>query len=84
MTTIPADEALSGLSDLPSVPDRAAYEAALQHLREASRSYYADGDSAMDDTSYDRLRLAVLAWEEANPADVAPDSPTGLVADGAA
>ncbi|MCD2462259.1 NAD-dependent DNA ligase LigA [Streptomyces sp. MBT42] len=84
MTTIPADEALSGLSDLPSVSDRAAYEAALQHLREASRSYYADGDSAMDDTSYDRLRLAVLAWEEVNPADVAPDSPTGLVADGAA
>ncbi|MET7759204.1 NAD-dependent DNA ligase LigA [Streptomyces sp. NPDC005389] len=84
MTTIPADEALSGLSDLPTLSDRAAYEAALQHLREASRSYYGDGDSAMDDTSYDRLRLAVLAWEEANPADVSPDTPTGLVADGAA
>ncbi|MCX5231109.1 NAD-dependent DNA ligase LigA [Streptomyces sp. NBC_00233] len=84
MTTIPADEALSGLSDLPTVSDRAAYEAALQHLREASQSYYGDGDSAMDDTSYDRLRLAVLAWEEANPAEVSPDSPTGLVADGAA
>ncbi|MET9541530.1 NAD-dependent DNA ligase LigA [Streptomyces sp. NPDC006553] len=84
MTTIPADEALSGLPDLPTVSDRAAYEAALQHLREASQSYYGDGDSAMDDTSYDRLRLAVLAWEEANPAEVSPDSPTGLVADGAA
>ncbi|MFE4310381.1 NAD-dependent DNA ligase LigA [Streptomyces sp. NPDC056891] len=84
MTTIPADEALSGLSDLPTVSDRAAYEAALQRLREASQSYYGDGDSAMDDTSYDRLRLAVLAWEEENPAEVSPDSPTGLVADGAA
>ncbi|MFE6069873.1 NAD-dependent DNA ligase LigA [Streptomyces sp. NPDC056525] len=81
MTTIPADEALS---DLPTVSDRAAYEAALQRLREASQSYYGDGDSAMDDTSYDRLRLAVLAWEEENPAEVSPDSPTGLVADGAA
>ncbi|MDX2563185.1 NAD-dependent DNA ligase LigA [Streptomyces sp. TX20-6-3] len=84
MTTIPADEALSGLPDLPALCDRAAYEASLQRLREASRSYYGDGDSAMDDTSYDRLRLAVLAWEEANPAEVSPDSPTGLVADGAA
>ncbi|MFJ5074169.1 NAD-dependent DNA ligase LigA [Streptomyces sp. NPDC088553] len=84
MTTIPADEALSGLPNLSALYDRAAYEAALQRLREASRSYYGDGDSAMDDTSYDRLRLAVLAWEEANPAEVSPDSPTGLVADGAA
>ncbi|MYS11188.1 NAD-dependent DNA ligase LigA, partial [Streptomyces sp. SID6041] len=47
-------------------------------------SYYGDGDSAMDDTSYDRLRIAVLAWEEAHPAEVSPDSPTGLVADGVA
>ncbi|MFD4315609.1 NAD-dependent DNA ligase LigA [Streptomyces sp. NPDC058548] len=84
MTTISADEALSGLPNQPTVSDRAAYEAALQRLREASQSYYGDGDSAMDDTSYDRLRLAVLAWEEANPAEVSPDSPTGLVADGAA
>ncbi|MFC9793052.1 NAD-dependent DNA ligase LigA [Streptomyces sp. NPDC057695] len=84
MTTIPAEEALSGLSDQPTVNDHAAYEAALRSLREASHSYYGDGDSAMDDTSYDRLRIAVLAWEEAHPAEVSPDSPTGLVADGVA
>ncbi|MET9724286.1 NAD-dependent DNA ligase LigA [Streptomyces zaomyceticus] len=81
MTILPAEEALSSMPDLSS---RTAYEAALRRLREASRSYYADGDSTLDDTSYDRLRLAVLAWEEANPAEVSPDSPTGLVADGAA
>ncbi|MER5967121.1 NAD-dependent DNA ligase LigA [Streptomyces sp. NPDC002057] len=81
MTTSPAVEALSSL---PVLSDRTAYEAASQRLREASRSYYADGDSAMDDTTYDRLRLAVLAWETENPDEVPADSPTGLVADGAA
>ncbi|MFH9725419.1 NAD-dependent DNA ligase LigA [Streptomyces sp. NPDC017254] len=81
MTILPAEEALSSMPDLSS---HAEYEAALRRLREASQSYYDDGDSALDDTSYDRLRLAVLAWEEDNPADVSPDSPTGLVADGAA
>ncbi|MCX4546120.1 NAD-dependent DNA ligase LigA [Streptomyces sp. NBC_01565] len=81
MTTLSAAQALSDVSGLS---DNTAYEAALQRLREASLAYYGDGDSALDDASYDRLRLAVLAWEGENPAQVAPDSPTGLVADGAA
>ncbi|MEV8533842.1 NAD-dependent DNA ligase LigA [Streptomyces sp. NPDC051211] len=81
MTILSADEALSSLSSLSG---RTEYEAALQRLREASRAYYGDGDSSLDDASYDRLRLAVLAWETENPAEVSPDSPTGLVADGAA
>ncbi|MFG2899714.1 NAD-dependent DNA ligase LigA [Streptomyces zaomyceticus] len=81
MTILPAEEALSSMPDLSS---RTEYEAALQRLRQASQSYYGDGDSALDDTTYDRLRLAVLVWEEENPAEVSPDSPTGLVADGAA
>ncbi|MFD3533684.1 NAD-dependent DNA ligase LigA [Streptomyces sp. NPDC058664] len=90
MTTFPAEEALSGLPVLPGLPaqsgpsGRAEYEAALRRLHDASRSYYGDGDSVLDDASYDRLRLAVLAWEEENPAEVSPESPTGLVADGAA
>ncbi|MFD3422079.1 NAD-dependent DNA ligase LigA [Streptomyces decoyicus] len=78
MTTLPADEALSILSS------RAEYEAALQRLREASRAYYGDGDSPVDDATYDQLRLAVLAWEAEHPEDVAADSPTGQVGDGAA
>ncbi|MFK0254908.1 NAD-dependent DNA ligase LigA [Streptomyces sp. NPDC090445] len=78
MTILTADEALFRMSD------RTEYEAALRRLREASQAYYGDGDSALDDATYDRLRLAVLAWEEENPAEVAADSPTGLVADGAA
>ncbi|MFD3700398.1 NAD-dependent DNA ligase LigA [Streptomyces sp. NPDC058646] len=78
MKNLSADEALS------VVPTRDAYEAALARLREASRAYYGDGDSLLDDAAYDELRLAVLAWEGAHPDAVAPDSPTGLVGDGAA
>ncbi|MFJ8676816.1 NAD-dependent DNA ligase LigA [Streptomyces sp. NPDC093589] len=78
MTTLPAVEALSTLSA------QAEYEAALQRLREASRAYYSDGDSPLDDATYDQLRLTVLAWEEEHPDDVAADSPTDQVGDGAA
>ncbi|AXE28351.1 DNA ligase (NAD(+)) LigA (plasmid) [Streptomyces globosus] len=78
MTTLHADEALSSMSG------RRAYEAALERLRAASQAYYGDGDSPLDDAAYDRLRLAVLAWEQEHPAEAAADSPTGLVADGAA
>jgi DNA ligase (NAD+) len=78
MTILPADEALPVLSSSTD------YEAALHRMREASGAYYGDGDSVLDDASYDRLRQAVLAWERDNPAEVAADSPTGLVADGAA
>lgn len=78
MTILPADTAQFSLSSRP------AYEAALQTLRDASRAYYGDGDSSLDDASYDRLRLEVLAWEAEHPGDMSPDSPTGQVGDGAA
>ncbi|MFG2296105.1 NAD-dependent DNA ligase LigA [Streptomyces sp. NPDC048603] len=88
MTILSADEAQSslssGVSARSALSGRTEYEAALQRLREASAAYYGDGDSDLDDASYDRLRLAVLDWERANPSEVAADSPTGLVADGAA
>ncbi|MFD8731481.1 NAD-dependent DNA ligase LigA [Streptomyces sp. NPDC059611] len=78
MTTLPAAQAQSALSS------RTDYETGLQRLREASQAYYGDGDSVLDDASYDQLRRSVQAWEEENPAEVSPDSPIGLVADGAA
>ncbi|MGW2587460.1 NAD-dependent DNA ligase LigA, partial [Streptomyces virginiae] len=78
MMNLSADQALSGMSS------RSDYEAALGRLRDASGAYYADGDSPMDDATYDRLRLAVLAWEAEHPEEVAVDSPTGQVGDGAA
>ncbi|MFE9792955.1 NAD-dependent DNA ligase LigA [Streptomyces goshikiensis] len=87
MTTLTAAQApssTSGTSGPAALTGRSEYDAALRRLREASQAYYGDGDSAMDDASYDRLRLALLAWETENPAEVAPGSPTTLVADGAA
>ncbi|MGW7437847.1 NAD-dependent DNA ligase LigA [Streptomyces sp. NPDC054849] len=81
MTITPADEALSSL---PALSSRAAYNAALQQLREASQAYYGGENSSLDDAGYDRLRLSVLAWEAVHPDEVAQDSPTGLVGDGAA
>lgn len=78
MTILSADEALSSLSS------RADYSAALQQLREASRAYYGGENGSLDDATYDRLRLAVLAWEAEHPHEVAQDSPTGQVGDGTA
>ncbi|MFG2617086.1 NAD-dependent DNA ligase LigA [Streptomyces sp. NPDC048507] len=80
MPDLPAGPAVTG----PGVTGPEAYRAALTRLRETSRAYYGDGDSPVDDATYDRLRLAVLDWERAHPGEAAPDSPTGLVGDGAA
>lgn len=78
MTNVSAVEASFSMSG------RAEYEAAVQRLRDASRTYYGAGYGLMDDTAYDRLRLAVLNWEAEHPDETAPDSPTDQVADGAA
>ncbi|MGW6691087.1 NAD-dependent DNA ligase LigA [Streptomyces sp. NPDC054961] len=81
MTILSADEAPFSL---PSLSSRADYTAALQQLREASQAYYGGEDGLLDDAAYDGLRLSVLAWEAEHPDEVAQDSPTGLVGDGAA
>ncbi|MEU7605855.1 NAD-dependent DNA ligase LigA [Streptomyces sp. NPDC041003] len=81
MTILPADEALSSM---PGLSGHADYRAALQQLREASHAYYGGENTSLDDATYDRLRLSVLAWEAEHPDEVAQDSPTGLVGDGAA
>ncbi len=80
MTTSSAVEALS---------TAAHYRDAIARVREAARAYYGgDGDfateSVMDDAGYDRLLLAIAAYEEAHPGEVAADSPTQQVAAGAA
>ncbi|MFE3558380.1 NAD-dependent DNA ligase LigA [Streptomyces sp. NPDC059193] len=74
MTTLPPVDA---------VASPAAYQAALHRLSEASQAYYGGDDTLLDDATYDRLRAAVLDWEAQHPED-STDSPTGLVADGAA
>ncbi|GAA1187509.1 NAD-dependent DNA ligase LigA [Streptomyces hebeiensis] len=80
MTTSPAVEALT---------TPAQYRHAIARVREAAQAYYGgDGDfateSVMDDATYDQWLLAIAAYEQANPAEVAPNSPTDQVAAGAA
>ncbi|MFJ5831495.1 NAD-dependent DNA ligase LigA [Streptomyces sp. NPDC093089] len=81
MTITTADEARSGL---PGITSPAAYEAAVERLREASRTYFGAGYSLMDDATYDRLLVAVRTWEAEHPDAVVEGSPTARVADGAA
>ncbi|MGW7463731.1 NAD-dependent DNA ligase LigA [Streptomyces xantholiticus] len=78
MTTLPADEAQS------SLPSHAEYEDAVRRVREAAAAYYGEGDSSLDDATYDELLRDIAAWEQANPDLVAPDSPTDKVGAGAA
>ncbi|MCF2527003.1 NAD-dependent DNA ligase LigA [Yinghuangia soli] len=69
-------------ADVPA--DRAAYLAAVEQVRAAAAAYYGDGTSALDDDTFDRLMRGLAAYEDAHPGDAVADSPTGLVAAGAA
>ncbi|MEU8893576.1 NAD-dependent DNA ligase LigA [Streptomyces sp. NPDC048442] len=75
MTILRAEEALFS---------HVQYEDAVRRVRESAAAYYGDGDSSLDDTTYDRLLLAVAAWEQAHPDQISPESPTGKVGAGAA
>lgn len=75
MTTLPAEKALSS---------RAEYESAVRQAREAAAAYYGDGDSLLDDATYDQVVRAIEEWEKNDPDHVAADSPTSQVGAGAA
>ncbi|MEV7885207.1 NAD-dependent DNA ligase LigA [Streptomyces sp. NPDC002817] len=75
MTTLPAETALSSPTQ---------YEDAVRQAREAAAAYYGDGESPLDDASYDQLLRAIEVWEKDHPEHVAADSPTGQVGAGAA
>ncbi|WP_434975563.1 NAD-dependent DNA ligase LigA [Streptomyces mesophilus] len=64
--------------------DAAAYAEAVETATKAAAAYYAGGDSALDDDSYDRLVRGIEAYEKEHPGEVLPGSPTGKVAGGAA
>ncbi|WP_153450116.1 NAD-dependent DNA ligase LigA [Streptomyces smaragdinus] len=68
----------------PVLADAAAYAQAVEDAVKAAAAYYAAGDSALDDDSYDRLVRGIAAYEDAHPGEVLPESPTGKVAGGAA
>ncbi|MGW1496439.1 NAD-dependent DNA ligase LigA, partial [Streptomyces sp. NPDC002402] len=67
-----------------ALSDSSEYQTAVRQVREAAASYYGDGDSPLDDATYDQLVRAIEAWETDHPADVVDDSPTGKVGAGAA
>ncbi|MDX3263099.1 NAD-dependent DNA ligase LigA [Streptomyces sp. MI02-2A] len=67
-----------------SLTDRAAYDHAVEQALAASAAYYKDGNTTLDDASYDALARGIAAYEEAYPDHVRADSPTGKVGGGVA
>ncbi|MFI6284444.1 NAD-dependent DNA ligase LigA [Streptomyces sp. NPDC051018] len=68
----------------PSPTDRAGYDHAVEQALAASAAYYGDGDTTLDDASYDALARGICAYEQAHPDHIRADSPTGKVGGGAA
>ncbi|MEU8621597.1 NAD-dependent DNA ligase LigA [Streptomyces sp. NPDC048623] len=64
--------------------DRSAYTRAVEQALAASAAYYGDGETALDDASYDALARGIAAYELAHPGHVRADSPTGKVGGGVA
>ncbi|MCX2181425.1 NAD-dependent DNA ligase LigA [Streptomyces sp. SKN60] len=67
-----------------SLTDRAAYESAVEQALAASAAYYGDGETTLDDASYDALARGIAGYELAHPEHVRADSPTGKVGGGVA
>ncbi|MEV0728321.1 NAD-dependent DNA ligase LigA [Polymorphospora sp. NPDC050346] len=63
-------------------PER--YAEVIEEIRSAAAAYYGGSDLAMDDATYDALMARVAATEAAFPQWKATDSPTEVVAAGAA
>ncbi|MFF8786882.1 NAD-dependent DNA ligase LigA [Streptomyces sp. NPDC015125] len=66
-----------------TVQDRKDYLYAIAQVRTASAAYHNNGETPLDDATYDRLRQDVATYEKAHPTHVSEDSPTGKVAEGA-
>ena len=77
---------LDRLDALPAEPGALDFDAAAALVadlrpvvRRLQRAYYADGESLVGDSQYDRLFHALREVEEAHPALETPDSPTHRV-----
>ncbi|MBQ0890019.1 NAD-dependent DNA ligase LigA [Streptomyces sp. RM72] len=64
--------------------DRTAYNTAVDQALAASAAYYGDGDTTLDDASYDALARGIAAYEREHPDHKRADSPTGKVGGGTA
>ena len=60
---------------------QATYAALVAELNAASKAYYVDDDPVMPDTVYDKLYKDLEAYEDANPDQIDPNSPTQRVGD---
>ncbi|MFF9436729.1 NAD-dependent DNA ligase LigA [Streptomyces sp. NPDC014735] len=67
-----------------SLTDRTAYETAVNQALVAITAYYDDGDTSLDDATYDALARGIAAYEREHPEHTRADSPTGKVGGGAA
>ncbi|HEY1175708.1 MAG TPA: NAD-dependent DNA ligase LigA [Phytomonospora sp.] len=67
-----------------AISSRADYEAAVDTALAASAAYYGEGDSALDDASFDALLRGLVEYERSHPSHVRSDSPVGKVGGGAA
>jgi DNA ligase (NAD+) len=64
--------------------DVAEYNSAVDTALSAAAAYYGDGDTTLDDASYDYLVVRIADFERAHPEHLRSDSPTGKVGGGAA
>ncbi|MEV6208036.1 NAD-dependent DNA ligase LigA [Kitasatospora sp. NPDC051914] len=72
------------MKDAAALATHAAYADAVATAVQAAAAYYADGATPLGDDEYDALLRSIEAYEQANPGEALPDSPTGKVAGGAA
>jgi DNA ligase (NAD+) len=64
--------------------NREDYNTAVDTALTACAAYYGDGDTDLDDASYDNLVRQLQDYEDQHPDHVRPDSPVGKVGGGAA
>ncbi|WP_331752791.1 NAD-dependent DNA ligase LigA (plasmid) [Streptomyces sp. NBC_00637] len=64
--------------------DVTEYNSAIDTALSAAAAYYGDGDTTLDDASYDALVVRIADFERVHPEHTRADSPTGKVGGGAA
>lgn len=72
------------MSTATALASRTDYDAAVGTALAACAAYYGDGDTTLDDATYDALVRQLTEYEREHPDRVRPDSPVGKVAGGAA
>ena len=75
---------MTSTAPIAVLADPDAYARAVDTAVAAASAYYAGGETALDDATYDALTRGIEAYEAAHPAGVLPHSPSGKVAGGAA